>query len=51
MDFSAIASESPSRGAKDDDRCKPGEVIEVSLGFLPGTAGSLQSPKKSSQAY
>lgn len=50
MGFSAMALESPSRGAK-DDRCKPGERIEVSLVFLPGTVGSLQSPKKSSQAY
>lgn len=45
MGFSAMALESPSRGAK-DDRCKPGERIEVSLDFLPGTAGSLQSPKE-----
>lgn len=41
MDFSAMALESPSCGAK-DDRCKPRELIEVSLDFLPGTAESLQ---------
>lgn len=50
MGVSPVALESPSRGAK-DDRCKPGELTEVNLDFLLGTARSLQSPKKSSQAY
>lgn len=42
MGFTAVALESPSHGAK-DDRCKPGELIEVNLvGF--SSRHSRESP-------
>lgn len=46
MGFSAVALESPSHGAK-DDRCKPGELIEVNLvGFSSRHSRESPVPKE-----